>query len=118
MKLTPKPLLHLEGLTFLVAATLAYRALGGSWLEYAVLFLVPDLAMAGYAFGHRIGAAGYNAAHTYLAPFLLWLLADYGHLPSLYALALIWTAHIGLDRMLGYGLKYETAFKDTHLAKV
>jgi len=118
MKPTPKLLLHLEGLTFLVAATLVYRALGGPWLKYAVLFFVPDLAMAGYALGPRVGAAGYNAVHTYLAPFLLWLVAYYGNLPALYSLALIWTAHLGFDRMLGYGLKYETGFKDTHLARV
>lgn len=118
MKLTPKPLLHLEGLAFLAAATLAFHALGGSWLKYAVLFFVPDLSMAGYAFGNRVGAAAYNAVHTYAAPVLLWLVAYYGHRPALYSLGLIWGAHIGFDRMLGYGLKYETGFPDTHLARV
>jgi len=34
------------------------------------------------------------------------------------AISLIWIAHIGIDRVLGYGLKYPTAFKDTHLQKV
>ena len=32
--------------------------------------------------------------------------------------ALIWLAHIGMDRLLGYGLKYPSAFKDTHLQRV
>ncbi|MCS4316879.1 hypothetical protein M2407_001178 [Serratia sp. BIGb0234] len=29
--------------------------------------------------------------------------------------ALIWGAHIGFDRALGYGLKYASGFADTHL---
>jgi hypothetical protein len=43
------------------------------------------------------------------------LLADPG---SAVAVALIWAAHIGVDRLVGYGLKYPTAFKDTHLQRV
>ncbi|RKQ33951.1 DUF4260 family protein [Oceanobacillus halophilus] len=31
---------------------------------------------------------------------------------------LIWTAHIGMDRMIGFGLKYPTAFKDTHIQRI
>jgi Domain of unknown function (DUF4260) len=34
------------------------------------------------------------------------------------AVALIWFAHIGMDRTVGYGLKYPTSFKDTHLQRV
>jgi hypothetical protein len=33
-------------------------------------------------------------------------------------MALIWLAHIGMDRMLGYGLKYSGGFKDTHLGRL
>jgi hypothetical protein len=33
-------------------------------------------------------------------------------------IALIWFAHIGTDRFLGYGLEYPTRFKDTHLQRV
>ena len=31
------------------------------------------------------------------------------------ALALVWLAHIGLDRLLGMGLKYNDRFAHTHL---
>ncbi|KKB35215.1 hypothetical protein QY97_01956 [Bacillus thermotolerans] len=34
------------------------------------------------------------------------------------AVGLIWSAHIGMDRAIGYGLKYSTHFKDTHLNRV
>ena len=33
-------------------------------------------------------------------------------------LGLIWLAHIGMDRAIGYGLKYPTNHKDTHLQRV
>ena len=116
--LSPKVLLHAEGLAVLVAACAGYHVCGASWILFAVLFLAPDLAMIGYAFGVKPGAIAYNAAHTYVGPLLLGLIAYLGHAPTLYPYALIWTAHIGFDRLLGYGLKYETAFKDTHLRRV
>lgn len=113
----PRILLHLEGLVALTAACLAYRGVGAHWGQFSLLFLTPDLSMVGYCFGRRIGAAVYNAAHTYVGPFLLGLIAYYGHRPSLLPLALIWVAHIGFDRLLGYGLKYATGFKHTHLGR-
>lgn len=116
--LSPKILLHAEGLAVLVVACVAYHGLHAAWLWFAVLFLAPDLSMIGYAFGVKPGAMAYNAAHTYVGPLLLGVLAYLAPAPSLYSYALIWTAHIGFDRLLGYGLKYDTAFKDTHLGRV
>jgi Domain of unknown function (DUF4260) len=74
--------------------------------------------MAGYLFGPRFGSSLYNAAHTYTAPLLLWVIGSVTHQPALGPLGAIWVAHLGFDRMLGYGLKYPTAFQDTHLARV
>jgi hypothetical protein len=119
MKLSgPKILLHIEGLVVLVAAGALYRELGASWVWFAVLFLAPDLFMFGYLFGKKIGARVYNIAHTYVAPFLLWWIVYFANQPSMYPICLIWVAHIGFDRFLGYGLKYDTDFKDTHLHRV
>ena len=110
-------LLRLEGGLEFAAAILGYWMLGGGWLMFVVLLLVPDLSMLGYLAGNRIGAAIYNAAHTYLAPALLALLACALHAPAWVTLvALIWAAHIGVDRLLGFGLKYPEGFKPTHLA--
>jgi hypothetical protein len=83
-----------------------------------VLFLTPDLFMLGYLAGNKVGAFGYNVAHTYTAPVLAWSALWFSGETSGYWLVLIWVAHIGWDRLLGYGLKYETAFKDTHLQRV
>lgn len=108
-------LLRAEGLAVFAAALAAYAALGASWWLFAALILVPDLSMLGYLAGPRAGAFVYNAAHTYVAPALLGALAYGVSAPLAGAIALIWTAHIGLDRALGYGLKYTTGFGHTHL---
>jgi hypothetical protein len=114
----PRLVLRVEAALVLVASLLAYRHLGGSWGWFAALFLLPDLSMLGYLAGPRVGAAAYNTAHSYLAPALLAAASLALGAPSLLLGAAIWTAHIGFDRMLGYGLKYGTAFGDTHLGRV
>ncbi len=114
----PKLLLHAEGLAVLAASCCAYVKIGESWSYFALLFFAPDLAMIGYLAGKKIGARCYNAAHTYLGPAILGAGAFATHHPNLLSIAIIWTAHIGFDRLLGYGLKYTTDFKDTHLHRV
>jgi len=114
----PKILLHVEGLAALAIACIAYWRLGGSWLMFAALFLVPDLSMIAYALGTGVGARIYNAVHTYTTPLVIGILGYALSRPLLETLCAIWIAHIGFDRLLGFGLKYGTAFKDTHLSRV
>lgn len=110
--------LRLEGLAVLVAAVFFYRHGGASWVLFAVLFLVPDLSLLGYLAGSRIGAAAYNVAHSYLLPLLLLIVSVLAGRRVLAPYALIWMAHIGFDRMVGYGLKYPWGFGDTHLGRI
>lgn len=108
--------LRLEGLAVAALAAYLYARGGHSWLLFAALFLAPDLSFAAYLAGPRAGAAGYNLLHSYVGPVVLaaaWLATGRPPVPSL-----IWAAHIGFDRMLGYGLKYPTAFGHTHLGVV
>lgn len=114
----PRKLLRLEGLAAFAAAVIAYRLLGGGWGWFAALFLLPDLSMLGYFVGARIGSICYNAAHSYLGAALLAAAAYALHSALAGQLALIWCAHVGFDRALGYGLKYATAFTDTHLGRI
>ena len=112
-------LLRLEGLGLFVLALLLYANSHLSWLAFAVFFLAPDLSFLGYLAGPRVGAAVYNIAHDTFIPIILvvggyFLAANY----IVLATALIWLAHIGFDRALGYGLKYETGFGFTHLGRV
>jgi hypothetical protein len=111
-------LLRLEGLTLFAGMTLLYGLLGGRWWLYVVLFLAPDLSFLAYLAGPKIGAWVYNAAHSTVVPMAM-LTAGFGFAPPLVlSLALIWLAHIGLDRALGYGLKYSAGFGFTHLGRI
>jgi Domain of unknown function (DUF4260) len=114
----PKTLLHLEGGTLLAASLILYAYTGGNWLIFALLILAPDLSALGYLAGNRAGAYTYNLFHTYLLPAILGIYGLLGSNPLALQIALIWFAHIGGDRLLGYGLKYPSAFKDTHLNRV
>ncbi len=112
----PGLILRLEAAAALAVSLAAYARSGESWLMFALLFLAPDLAMLGYLAGRRVGAAAYNAAHSYLIPVCLGAIAVTLSPPHLLGMALIWIAHIGFDRVLGFGLKYDSAFADTHLS--
>jgi hypothetical protein len=111
-------LLRAEGLAVLVAALALYFDSGYGWLLLVVLALAPDLSMAGYLAGPRVGAIAYDAAHTYVLPVALAVAGVLAGSDLAVQLALIWLAHVGADRLLGYGLKYPTHFKHTHLQRV
>jgi hypothetical protein len=111
----PKLLLRMEGAAALGAAVYAYPQFGSGWGVFALLFLLPDLSMLGYLANPRIGAATYNFGHSYLAPAALAIFGLQIGIPMLISIALIWFAHIGFDRAVGYGFKYADAFKHTHL---
>lgn len=112
----PRLWLRLEGLAVLALAVLLFARGGHSWMLLAMLFLVPDLSFAAYLAGPRVGAIGYNLVHSYVGPALAAAAALLTGRPPV--AALIWAAHIGFDRALGYGLKYPTAFHDTHLGRL
>jgi uncharacterized protein DUF4260 len=114
----PKLLLQLEGLASFLAATILYWEMHESWAKFVCLFFAPDVALLVYVWNKRQGAAVYNIFHTYFAPFTLWAIVYFFHYASLFPICLIWAAHIGFDRLLGYGLKYPAAFKDTHLQRI
>jgi hypothetical protein len=115
---TPRLLLRLEGLGLFGLAILLSVWIGTPWWLFALLFLVPDLSFAGYLADPRIGAVVYNAAHTMLGAILLAALGLMLAQPPAISVALIWAAHIGFDRMLGYGLKYAAGFGFTHLGRI
>lgn len=113
-----RALLRLEGLVLFAGMVGLYAIWGGSWWVFAVLFLVPDLSFIGYLAGPRAGAILYNAAHTYMPPLLLAVAGFAFAAPLVLSVALIWLAHIGIDRALGFGLKYAAGFGVTHLGRI
>ena len=109
--------LRIEGAALFATAVTLYVQTGGSWLLFACLILAPDLFMLGYLRNSRFGAAVYNFGHTYAVPLVLAGIAVALSLPVLLSVSLIWIAHIGADRAIGYGLKYGTDFKTSHLSR-
>ena len=114
----PLYLLRLEGLAMFAVATFAYVALGFSTMGFFVFFLAPDISFLGYLAGPRMGAIAYNALHNYAGAVALGVLAWFWGQEPFLGLSLIWAAHIGFDRLLGYGLKYGSHFQDTHLGRL
>jgi hypothetical protein len=113
-----RTLLRLEGIVLFAGMTMLYALWDGSWWVYAILFLAPDLSFAAYLAGPKAGAIIYNAAHTYLGPMALMTLGFATAAPLTLSIAMIWLAHIGIDRALGYGLKYQAGFAFTHLGRL
>jgi Domain of unknown function (DUF4260) len=113
-----RALLRIEGLVLFCAATALYAVSGASWWLFALLLLAPDLSFVGYLAGPRVGAMAYNALHGTIGPLLLGLAGLLMPWPIAASLALIWLAHIGIDRALGYGLKYASGFGFTHLGRI
>jgi Domain of unknown function (DUF4260) len=111
-------LLRLEGLALLAGMILIYALRGGPWWMFALLLLVPDVSLAAYLAGPGTGAIIYNAVHSTLLPAALAALGLVLGAPLMVSLAIIWLAHIGMDRAVGYGLKYEAGFGFTHLGRI
>ena len=110
--------LRLEGLAVAAVSAALYARTGASWWLFAALWLAPDLSILGYLGGPCWGARFYNAVHSYIAPGALALSALLLHAWGLLPFALIWVNHIGVDRLLGYGLKYAEGFGWTHLGRL
>jgi hypothetical protein len=111
-------LLRFEGLAMAAFSAFLYARTGASWWLFAALWLAPDLSMLGYLAGACWGARIYNAFHTYVTPAALALCALLLHAHLALAVALIWANHIGVDRLLGFGLKFADGFGYTHLGRV
>lgn len=110
--------LQIEGLAIFLGALVAYYLVGGVWWLFLLLCLAPDLAMVGYLVNTEVGARSYNLIHLYILPLVLAGVGLALESEIIMQVAIIWVAHIGIDRAIGYGLKYPTEFKDTHLQRV
>lgn len=111
----PRRWLRLEGAVLLAGSLIAYSATRQAWWLVPVTILLPDLLMVGYLGGTRLGAQLYNLAHSTALPAAAVGLGWWQGKPLVLALGLTWLAHIGIDRLLGYGLKYDDHFRHTHL---
>jgi hypothetical protein len=113
-----RTILRLEGLMLLTTAVIAYGQVSGDWKVFGLLFLAPDLSFIAFLFGPKAGAIAYNAVHSTTGPLALGFAAVLLAQPFTLSIALIWLAHVGFDRALGYGIKYASGFSDTHLGRI
>jgi len=115
---------QVENAALAALAVYLYSTLDLSWWLFAALILAPDLSALGYAKSAELGARTYNAAHIWLWPALLGAVGfilfrnDPSASPVVLGIALIWAVHIGVDRALGYGLKFPGSFDRTHLGPI
>ncbi|HRE17011.1 MAG TPA: DUF4260 domain-containing protein [Rhodocyclaceae bacterium] len=110
--------LRLEGLALLLAAAVAYQYFGSGWGSFALYFLLPDVAFIAYLAGSRWGAFAYNTTHATPGALALLMFGILSGAQVWLSAGLIWLAHIGFDRALGYGLKYAAGFRVTHLGLI
>ena len=113
-----KTILRLEEVGFFLFSIFLFAQLSFPWWYFPLLLFVPDLSMAGYALGPRIGAVIYNLIHHRGLALLAYVLGIYFALPGLALAGLIIFAHSSLDRVLGYGLKFPDSFSSTHLGRI
>ena len=111
----PKALLRFEGATLFAASIALFAVQGLQWWLYPALLLVPDIFMLGYLRNTKLGSIIYNLGHSYPIAALVTVLGFVLASPLTIGIGAIWFGHIGWDRMFGYGLKYGTSFKHTHL---
>jgi Domain of unknown function (DUF4260) len=111
----PLMLLRSEGVALLAMAATLYGKYGQSWWPFAALLPVPDLGLLGNLWSRRAGAVAYDLTHTYAPPATLGLTGVLSGSGVAVALALVWFAHIGMDRALGLGLQYPDDCGCTHL---
>jgi hypothetical protein len=112
----PRTFLRVEGLVVLGLSLGGYFTLDGPIWLLIILALAPDLAMLGYLAGARVGSLSYNVVHTYTGPLVLGALGFWTNTSIALLVAFVWAGHIGADRLVGYGLKFDSGFKETHLS--
>jgi hypothetical protein len=110
--------LRIEGAAALFAGVWIYLMQGGPWLLLVPLLLAVDVSMAGYLRGPALGAVIYNVAHNFALGLAVLAIGVATGSPVALAVGGVLVGHVGMDRAAGYGLKYPTAFGDTHLGRI
>ncbi|KIQ24183.1 hypothetical protein RT99_03670 [Flavobacterium sp. MEB061] len=113
-----KTVIKLEEVGLFILGIYLFSLLDYQWWWFLVLILAPDFSMLGYVFNNKTGAFMYNIFHHRGIAVLIYLTGCYLKLASLQLVGVILFSHSAMDRMFGYGLKYEQGFKYTHLGEI
>ena len=113
-----KQLIQLEEAALFALGIYGFSLLPFAWWWFLGLILVPDFSMIGYLAGNRAGAWMYNLFHHRGIAVAVYLLGCYMVNANVQLAGVMLFAHSSMDRMFGYGLKYESGFKFTHLGEI
>jgi len=113
-----KNILRAEGLVVFLASSYFYVQLDANIILFLALWLLPDVSMVGYLKDKKMGAIFYDFVHNYILSLGIIVLGFVLGNTFIVSLGLILSSHIGLDRFFGYGVKYASSFKDTHIQKL
>lgn len=114
----PALLLRLESAAILIGAIALYADAGWSWLVFVGLLIAPDISLLALAVNDRLGAVLYDVVHNYSLPVALGVVSLLADASLGVQIATVWIAHIGMDRLIGYGLRYPSNSKETHLQRL
>ena len=113
-----KTTLKLEELALFLLGIFLFVQLPFAWWLFLVLILAPDVGMLGYLFGNKTGAVCYNLLHHRGVAVLVYLGGIYFQSEIVQLIGVILFSHAAMDRIFGYGLKYEKGFKFTQLGEL
>lgn len=113
-----KWLLKAEELVMLLLSIFLLWNSDADWYWYVLVLLGPDISMLGYLVNDKVGAALYNLFHHKGLAILLFMVGMYLSLDLLLRIGVVLFGHASLDRMAGYGLKYNKGFAFTHLGVI
>lgn len=113
-----KTVLKLEEAALFILGIFLFNRLSYEWWWFLVLILAPDLSMIGYVFGNKIGGLLYNIFHHKGIALLIYAVGLYLSIEVVQLAGIILFSHSAMDRIFGYGLKYEKGFKHTHLGEI
>jgi Domain of unknown function (DUF4260) len=113
-----KSILKLEELVMFFISVYVLYYFDAAWWLYLLLLLGPDISMLGYLAGDKIGAWSYNLFHHKGIAIALIAAGFMIDNDALIIIGVILFGHASMDRVAGYGLKYENGFKFTHLGEI
>lgn len=113
-----KYLIKIEELAMFLLSLFLFSELDYPCWVYFALILTPDIGMIGYAFNTRLGSLTYNLFHHKAIAICLGFIGYYWSIPTLALIGIILFSHASIDRIFGYGLKFNDNFKHTHLGNL
>jgi len=109
--------LRLEGIAALAAGIALFQQIGGNFLWLIPLLVLPDISMVGFLRGPALGAFTYNLIHNFAVALLALGAGVALNIPALAVTGAILVAHTGMDRALGFGIRYSDDPKRSHLQR-